>query len=347
MKPEISVIIPLYNSSKFINKLFNSIERQTFSAIEVIFIDDGSSDNSGEIVSRLIASSKSGIIYRLYKQKNLGQQEARLSGLRLARAQKVTFIDGDDWVGSHHFANLIGVADRTGADLVCANYYLTTEKGSAFPKNGVYVDNVTLSRDDFCLRFIEGQIEGFYWNKLFDKDLFDLNHVVRTENYMEDVSGIGAICPKIRIVAFSPNPTYHYIQRRNSAVHVKLDEHKIAGFSHAMEILKSLSLSYGKLGSIAYDYRYLKESIGLLSLAKTIDQVHDSIWLKTFSKKCRVASTERAVLKRFNAYDLFLILHSKTKIHISLFRLRRGLLFLKQFGATKLNALSSLMQRGR
>jgi hypothetical protein len=204
-----------------------------------------------------------------------------------------------------------------------------------------------LSGSDFCLRFIEGQIEGFYWNKLFNKDVFDSTEVVHTENYMEDVSGIAAMCLKIRKVAFSSEPTYHYVQRRNSAVHEKLDGYKIAGFSHAMVGLHVLSQKFGKFGADAYSYRYLKESIGLISLAKSGDHIQESEWTNTFSVRCRVAYADKSFMNRFNAYDSFLISHSRRALHISLFRIRRVLLFFKQFKATQENTVSVLSHRGK
>lgn len=92
IKPVFSVIIPLYNKEKYILKCINSVLEQSFSATEIVVVDDGSTDNSAEIVN-LISDPR----VKLYKQLNAGVSAARNKGIELAKGAYIAFLDADDW----------------------------------------------------------------------------------------------------------------------------------------------------------------------------------------------------------------------------------------------------------
>ena len=99
---KVSIIIPVYNNEKYVEKCIRSVMEQTFRNIEIIIIDDGSQDDSVEILNRLAAEDKRIV---LVHQENGGVAIARNRGLELAKGEYVTFIDGDDYVAKNilHF----------------------------------------------------------------------------------------------------------------------------------------------------------------------------------------------------------------------------------------------------
>ena len=106
MKPEISIIIPVYNSSKYIKSCLDSILNQTFKNFEVIIIDDGSTDNSYDILKEYSTKNTS---IKLFKNSNHGVSFTRNYGISLAQADYLCFIDSDDWIDENYLENFYNV----------------------------------------------------------------------------------------------------------------------------------------------------------------------------------------------------------------------------------------------
>lgn len=95
VNPEISIIIPVYNPGKFINKCLNSIIHQTFKNIEILCIDDGSTDNSLNILKEFQKNDKR---IRIFSQENLGAAASRNLGIENSKGNYILFVDADDWI---------------------------------------------------------------------------------------------------------------------------------------------------------------------------------------------------------------------------------------------------------
>ena len=100
----VSIIIPIYNTSKYLEKCLDSIRKQTYSNIEVLLIDDGSKDGSGGIADKYARLDSRFKVEHLI---NGGVSRARNKGLELARGNYVTFIDSDDYIAEDHIYNLL------------------------------------------------------------------------------------------------------------------------------------------------------------------------------------------------------------------------------------------------
>ncbi len=112
--PEISVIIPVYNAEKYLEECVNSVREQTFSNIEIILIDDSSTDSSPEILVRLAEQDNR---IRVFRKENGGAGYARNLGLKKARGNYIAFVDADDFVDKEMFEVLIRAAKENGADM--------------------------------------------------------------------------------------------------------------------------------------------------------------------------------------------------------------------------------------
>lgn len=120
MKPLISIIVPIYNVEKYLSRCIESILSQTFSNIEIILIDDGSTDNSGNICEEY--AQKDYRVKFFYKE-NGGVSAARNYGLDKARGEWITFVDSDDWIDKNMYYEMYNKAVSSRADIVLCSFY--------------------------------------------------------------------------------------------------------------------------------------------------------------------------------------------------------------------------------
>ena len=116
--PKVSVIIPVYNSEKYISECLDSVLNQTFKDIEIICIDDGSTDKSFDILNRYNIKEKR---ITLLTQKNLGQSVARNKALEIAKGEYIYFLDSDDYIEPNLIEECIKKLDETQEGLICFN----------------------------------------------------------------------------------------------------------------------------------------------------------------------------------------------------------------------------------
>lgn len=118
MEPIISVLIPVYNVEKYLERCLDSICNQTMKEIEIIIVDDGSTDRSGEIIKEYANHNKN-IIH--IHQKNGGESSARNAAIPLAKGKYISFVDSDDWIAENMLETLYKHAEKENADIVMCN----------------------------------------------------------------------------------------------------------------------------------------------------------------------------------------------------------------------------------
>lgn len=118
MEPKVSVLIPVYNVENYLERCLNSVCNQSLEEIEIIIVDDGSTDGSGKIIGEFAKKDKR-IIY-LY-QKNEGQAAARNAAIDLAKGKYISFVDSDDWIAEDMLQKLYNHAEKEDSDIVMSN----------------------------------------------------------------------------------------------------------------------------------------------------------------------------------------------------------------------------------
>ncbi len=119
MKPEISVIVPVHNSAAYLGECLDSIQRQTFQNIEIICVNDGSHDASGQILKEYGQKDKR---IKIKTTDVHGVGNARNVGLDLAQGDYIFFVDSDDVLHHQALSHLMQIAQKTNADIICAKY---------------------------------------------------------------------------------------------------------------------------------------------------------------------------------------------------------------------------------
>lgn len=184
---KISVIVPAYNSERFIQRCINSIQVQTYKNLEIIIVDDGSTDNTGSIVEKL---SQTDNRIKPIKQNNSGAGAARLNGVRAATGSWIGFIDSDDILDDDMYEKLIANAVRYNADIShCGYRRIKNDQVKYYYGTGrLHINDTT----DGLKSLLKGDIIApGLWNKLIRKTLVD--EVIRANcidtdiKYMEDL----------------------------------------------------------------------------------------------------------------------------------------------------------------
>ena len=162
--PKISVIIPVYNAEKHLEKCINSVLAQTFTDFECILINDGSLDNSGKICDYYVKNDKR---IKVIHKKNTGPAEARHFGINIAEAELLHFIDSDDWIFPFTLELLYKKQQETGADIVIEKgvNYIYPNKQKIILLPDVYPDIIPL------VYFFQFRCKG-HWSKIYKKLLF-------------------------------------------------------------------------------------------------------------------------------------------------------------------------------
>ena len=166
-QPLISVIIPVYNAEEYLPRCLDSIIKQTFTAIEIICINDGSSDNSSNILTQY-ANKDNRII--ILKQENLGAATARNLGLDHAKGKYISFIDADDWIAEDFIATLYHAATKSKADVVQCGYF----KFDGI-QNKTIIEKELISQN--ISQILDNTKKLYIWNKIWKKNFLDKNHI--------------------------------------------------------------------------------------------------------------------------------------------------------------------------
>ncbi|WP_299092029.1 glycosyltransferase [uncultured Bacteroides sp.] len=209
--PLISIIIPVYNVNGYLEKCLHSVCEQTYKNLEIIVVDDGSTDGSGEICD-LFAETDSRI--KVIHQVNGGQSSARNKGLAIARGEYIGFVDSDDWIDSDMYEFLYRLLTTNNADVAaCAHYIETETETEVRYSSGTF----TSFSSDEAIRalIIDRRMRNYIWDKLFRRQAF--SGIQFPENQIfEDMAVCYRVFHKVRRIVMQDCPKYHYLQREGS-----------------------------------------------------------------------------------------------------------------------------------
>lgn len=205
---KVSIVVPVYNVEKYIEKCLNSLVHQTLKDIEIIVVNDGSPDNSEKIINKFLKKYKN-IVY--LKKKNGGMSDARNYGLRHATGEYIGFVDSDDYVTEDMYEKMYNKAKKDNLDMVvCDLNYV-------FPNRIEKVDcGIKHDTNDIAKVYINNY--PAVWNKVFKKELFN-NLEFKRGVWFEDVEFIYRILARVKSVGVIHESFNQYVQRTGSIMH--------------------------------------------------------------------------------------------------------------------------------
>lgn len=207
---KVSVIIPVYNNEAYVEKCIRSVIGQSFKELEIIIIDDGSTDQSRSILERIAEEDRR---IKLIHQENAGVAAARNAGLKEATGEYLVFVDSDDYIGKEYIQNLYQRAKDENADIVICGLVFVDEDGNVL-KTVIPREYMRYKKEEWTFR-ISAVCSHFYRLDLWKK--YDIYFF--TEERGEDMPislFFSAICDRITILQ---EAEYFYVQHASSAMH--------------------------------------------------------------------------------------------------------------------------------
>jgi len=233
MKPKLSVIVPIYNVENYLDKCLNSLVHQTMEEIEIICVNDGSTDQSQLIVEKYQKLFPRKIIGLM--KKNGGLADARNYGLTHANGDYVAFIDSDDWVELEMFKVMYCQVIEKNADVVVCDMQYVYESGETKFVPGGDFKETNVSQNPLIIT-----MNNSACNKIFKRSLF--NDVKFPKGlWYEDLGCIPIVLAKAQKVVKVNQVFYNYFQRQGSIMHTPSE--KIFDIYRALDLVKTYIIS--------------------------------------------------------------------------------------------------------
>lgn len=219
----ISVIVPIYNISQYIDMSIKSIMNQTYLDLEIILVDDGSTDNSGEICDQYALLDKR---IKVIHKENGGLVVARKVGIENATGEYIAFVDGDDWIEPEMYAELLELCIKSNADFVESGYISTRNDSNIkhiCKEKTIYLNDI--EREKIIREWMNctdtASIRSTIWSKLYRAELIrdTYTRVDDLRSYGEDFINYLYLISKSKKVVVSSEMYYHYNYRQHSLSH--------------------------------------------------------------------------------------------------------------------------------
>jgi glycosyltransferase involved in cell wall biosynthesis len=213
----LSIIVPVYNVKDYLERCVNSIQLQSFKDFELLLVDDGSTDGSGEMCNGF--AEKDSRIRVIHKQ-NSGQSSARNVGIKQAKGEFITFVDSDDWLESEMYQLMFASIEKNNADIVISRLQMVNAPNDVIKIIG-YDKELLFDRTEATKEILRDEmIPSFPVNKIFRRELFD-GIEFPVGRIFEDTSTIYKVFYKADCVVTIPYIGYNYWQNPNGTCRKK------------------------------------------------------------------------------------------------------------------------------
>lgn len=271
MNKLISVIVPVYNVEKYIDKCIKSILNQNYKELEIILVDDGSTDKSGEICDEY--AKKDDRIKVIHKI-NGGLSDARNAGLNIAKGEYIGFVDSDDYIDNDMYSTLFDLIQKHKADISIVSFREFM--------NGKVIDIQDSKQLDIFNRtegiqelLLDKKIQSYAWNKLFKAELFK-NIKFPTGKNFEDIATTLLLFEKTQKIVRLEEPKYNYLRRNDSIIGIK-----------------NYKTYYDYIEVILDKYKYLKGKYNEIDQYNDYNFVISMIWVYTIILKYEINDLEK------------------------------------------------------
>ena len=223
---KISVIIPVYNNREYLKKCLDSVKGQTYRELEIICVDDGSTDGAQDIVEEYASGDDRFIVTH---EVNQGESHARNVGLAMASGDYIAFVDCDDWIEPDMYGTLLSAVKGKSVQLSAAGWFKDNVTHSESIQNKQPVKPGVFCRNDL-LRYIyirdEYKAFAYMWDKLYKKELFERpdGGFIRFDESLPlggDVLFLAEIALNTQTAVYTDKSLYHYRQQEVSGCHTR------------------------------------------------------------------------------------------------------------------------------
>lgn len=214
MEKKVSIIIPIYNVERYLRQCLDSITKQSYKNLEIILINDGSTDLSGEICEEYAQKDKR---IHIIHQKNAGAANAKNAGLDYATGEYIAFVDSDDFVDLDWINEMIYTMEQENVDIVECDfdkvYINRNEKG-----NDISYKPEIYSAEEYMGQYLDNWTCSLFWNKIFKSELIQEIRFRKERRCIDDEFFTYKVITKAKTIYRYESCLYHYRQRISSAV---------------------------------------------------------------------------------------------------------------------------------
>ncbi len=255
--PLISVVITCYNGEKYLNRCFSSLDSQTYQNLQVIFINDGSTDNSLNLISEYCALHPN---YKVIDTPNVGVGSAKNMGINQADGDYLTFCDCDDVLEPNHIEYLLTLIQKHGAQMSVSRLtFIKSKKIKKFPTCKKYkskekvFDRVSAMQQFFSQRLFEYTLP----NKMFDMKVVKESgaRLVNGHRYGEESPFVYQFLKFTDKVVYGSAPTYRYIQWKSSLMHVSFNHTKLQVYDNVNAFFEDCQKNYPQVVPYVRSFR--------------------------------------------------------------------------------------------
>lgn len=223
---KVSIIVPIYNSANYLNKCLDSLLSQTLKEIEIICVNDGSTDDSLEILENYARNDNRIIVI---SQENQGQGVARNNAIKIAKGEYLGFVDSDDWVDTTMFEKLYNTAKDMNAEIVHCDFYEVHDQ-TLFPisttkylkSKNINIKPYEAYNFDDKQEYIFKGITNLPWNRIYKKEMIQKNNIsFAPTKYDEDNPFCVESLINTKKIIYIDEPLYFYLYRENSCTRTK------------------------------------------------------------------------------------------------------------------------------
>ena len=216
MRPMVSIVVPIYNAEQYLRRCVDSILNQEYTDFELLLVNDGSTDASGDICEEYGDQDPRVIVIQ---KENTGVSDSRNRALDRARGKYLQFLDSDDWITPDATRLFVRAAEEYGCDMVISDFYRVV--GERLSTKGDIEEEGVLTREEFAAHMMENPADFYYgvlWNKLYRRDIVE-DHNLRMDtdiNWCEDFMFNLEYIRYAKVFYALHAPIYYYVKRKGS-----------------------------------------------------------------------------------------------------------------------------------
>lgn len=249
MIPKVSIIVPIYNVEKYLDKCINSLLNQSLKEIEIILVDDGSPDNSGKIAEKYaIKDNRISVVH----QQNMGLGPARNTGVDLATGEYIAFVDSDDWVDVDMYSHLYKEAIKTNADIVvgghCEMMNDITKSKKVHPLSGFVYKNkeeILKVRKNFFGQYYNDEIGSSFpksaWRSIYRHQIIKDNNLRFEKILSEDTIFNLLVYKYSQVISFTNFTDYKYRKDNQTSITQAFSTKKLDQYEQFLQKLFELA----------------------------------------------------------------------------------------------------------
>ena len=215
---KISVIIPAYNAQEFITRCVNSILKQTYEELEIIIVDDGSTDHTSGLCRKFIQQDNR---VRYIYQENKGPDYARKTGVQNSTGKYLTFVDADDYIEGDMIQKMYQKIQEYKCDIVCSQVKRVNSRGKVWNAKKELLEDVICNsvNESMYYYFVKGCVSGCYYAKLYRKEIFENYHFIENSIIGEDITAVLFAIQHSNKMYIMKESYYYYYWNKSSISH--------------------------------------------------------------------------------------------------------------------------------